>query len=175
MKLFEGIKIFFLKKKNQNPKRRNANADRKITLKKTDQFLHVLILANDENEVFFKSAENTFANAEVFPLFLRKKKEDTTGQFRFSAHESDFNLTGSLKNDKLTKLSLTKFDLVVDLSSDSELLRYFLRTVQSDLIIGQMGSTNGNIHDLFLESGSNEEAFLANISKQLNHLNNGHK
>ena len=142
-------------------------------IKTPEQFLDVLIIANDENETFFKSASAIFLNAELKALFVRKQKEDKTGQFRYSVHESDFNLTGSLKNDKLAKLIQTKFDLIIDLSNDSELLNYFLHNIDSDLIIGKLVSINENSHDLFLEFGLNEESFLKNINIQLNKLNHG--
>jgi len=169
MKMIENIKVGFLKKKSKN----SSKKDRQVLIKNMEQFLEVLIISNEENESFFKSAETVFLNAELKAIFLRKQKEDKTGQFRYSVHQSDFNLTGALKNDKLTKLIHTKFDLVVDLSNDSELLNYVLHNIDSTLIIGKLGSRNENLHDLFLEFGLNEESFLKNINNQLNHLNHG--
>ena len=169
MKFIENIKIRFLKKKLKNSTRKN----RRVIIKTPEQILDVLILSNNENEEFFKSASSVFFNAELKALFVRQQKEDKTGQFRYSIHESDFNLTGSLKNDKLAKLLQTKFDLIIDLSNDSELLNYFLHNIDSDLIIGKLGNIYENLHDLFLDFGLNEESFLKNINIQLNKLNHG--
>lgn len=171
MKITENIKVNFLKKKSKKTVAKN----RQVKIKLPQEFLKVLIISNSENESLFKSAETVFVNAELNALFLRKQKEDNSSQFRYSVNSSDFNLTGGLKNDKLTKLLRSHFDLVIDLSNDSELLKYFLQTIESDLVIGKLGNAVDELHDLFFEFGSNEENFLTTIKTQLNHLSHGQK
>ena len=171
MKIIDNIKQSFLKKKSKKSVAKN----RQVKIKLPQEFLKVLIISNNENDSLYKSAETVFLNAEVNALFLRKQKEDHTSQFRYSVNASDFNLTGVLKNDKLNKLIRSHFDLVVDLSNDSELLNYFLHTIESDLVIGKLGNTVDDLHDLFFEFGANELSFLTTVKTQLNHLSHGQK
>jgi len=171
MKIVKNIKLNFLKRKLNKSEEKN----RKIKIKLPNQFLQVLIISSHPNDSFFKKATAVFLNAELNALYLRTQKEDNSAQFSYSVHESDFNLTGTLKNDKLIRLSHSKFDLVIDLSNNSELLNYFLHSVQSDLVIGKLGDSVDDVHDLYFEFDSNEENFLATINTQLNHLCHGQK
>jgi len=171
MKISENIKLNFLRKKLK----KSGGKNREVKIKLPNQFLRVLIISSNENDSFFKKAATLFLNAELNSLYLRKQKEDITVQFRYSVHESDFNLTGTLKNDKLIRLSHSKFDLIIDLSNNSDLLNYFLQNAQSELIIGKLGNSVDELHDLCFDFDSNEENFLATINKQLNHLAHGQK
>jgi hypothetical protein len=168
MRLVDNIKSGFLKKK------KTERAPRKVVIQKADQFLSVLLVTNSENEILLRSAATVFPNAELKSLFLRSKKVDESAVLRYSVHASDFNLTGLLKNDKLQKLFHTKFELVVDLSEGSQFLDYFLRGIESNLVIGRIGGANEELYDLLLEKGHNNDAFLLNMKQQLNLLTNGH-
>jgi hypothetical protein len=168
MKFVDNIKSGFLKKKKKEP------GHRRVVIKKADQFHGVLLVTGSENEILMRSAATVFPNAALKSLFLRQKKADETPASGYSVHASDFSLTGLLKNDKLQRLFHTKFELIVDLSEGSALLDYFLRGIESDLVIGRIGSANEELYDLMLEPGNNPDAFLLNIKQQLNLLTNGH-
>ena len=168
MKLIDNIKTVRLKKKKNNASKRT------VRLKLPGKFETVLIVSEVNNEQVLRSAAAVFPNAEIKALSVRTKKHDESPQFRYTIHPVDFSLTGALKNDKLKRLFNTNFDLIVDLSEESVLLKHFLGGLKSELVVGKMGSPNEDLHDLLLEPGDNDESFLITIKTQLNLLANGH-
>ncbi|MBK7129781.1 MAG: hypothetical protein IPM74_05250 [Crocinitomicaceae bacterium] len=165
MSLTDSFKQNFLKKKIKPTDRRSQ-----IILKKPEAFSKILIIAEKLDEEMMQQIGKVFSHAEINCCSLRKEKEDQSGKFRYTVHPSDFNLTGRLKNDKLTKLQSIQFDLTIDLSGDSDLLKYFLCTTKSSLIIGKMEHFESALYDIFLDAGQNNLQFIANIEKQLNQL-----
>lgn len=164
MKFLDSIKIKSIKKLHVQ------NEQRSVHIKKPEQFSKILVVAQAENNELIKQVELKFINAEVNGLFQRRNKNDESSQFRFSVHPSDFNFTATIKNDKLKKLLQTKFDLIVDLSSKSELLTEIVQCLNSDLSIGILGQEAEKCCDLFFEFGKNEKEFIEHCAKQLNLL-----
>jgi len=160
MSISDNIKSGFLKRKKY------SSMNRQVLLKNPAAFSKILMVTEKENESIFKSAESLFPNAEINILYHRKEKEDKTSKFRFAVHPSDFNLTGHLKNDKLTKLVQTEFDLVIDLSHDSVFLNELTSRIKNTLFVGRMNHGSESRYDLFL-NGESDEEFLNQTVKQL--------
>ncbi|MBK9191697.1 MAG: hypothetical protein IPM77_09385 [Crocinitomicaceae bacterium] len=160
MSITDNIKSGFLKRKKNVAEKRN------VVLKNPAVFSKILIVGDKENESLLKSAQSLFPNAEINSLFQRKEKEDKTSKFRFAVHPSDFNLTGHLKNDKLTKLIQTEFDLVLDLSHDSVFLNELTSRIKNTLFVGRMIQDSDSRYDLFF-NGESDEEFLNQTVKQL--------
>ena len=117
-----------------------------------------------------KQVELKFINAEVNGLYFRKSKEDNSAQFRYSVHPSDFNFTATIKNDKLKKLTQSRFDLVVDLSSEPKIFVEFVSILNANLIISVLGKEDEKLCDLFFEFGKSEIDYIDNCVKKLNLL-----
>lgn len=160
MSITDNIKAGFLRRK------KHATDKRSVILKKTDAFSKILIVTEKENESLLRNVETSFPNAEINALFLRKEKEDKSTKFRFAVHPSDFNLTGHLKNDKLTKLIQTEFDLVLDLSRDSVFLNEMTSRIKNTLFVGRMNQDSDSRYDLFF-TGESDDEFLNHTVKQL--------
>ena len=165
-----------LKAKGIN-KKINSNSTRKsLHLMPVDDYHKILYIKEDESESFKDKIQKVFPSSYPHHLYLREIKVDTTIGHNYSVHESDFNLTGNLKNDKLIQLSKMQFDLVIDLSKNSTLLNYFINQIPANLIVGKMNADNAFLHDLFVESKRSDIDFLENIRKQLSILTkNGNK
>lgn len=165
MSLTDSFKRNFLKKKIKPTDRRSE-----IILKKPAAYSRILILMQKQDEELIRHISSVFSNAEINVCSLRDEKEDQSGKFKYTVHPSDFNLTGTIKNDKLTKLQSIQFDLTIDLYTDSDLLKYFLCTTKSSLIIGSMANLDSGLYDLFLDEGQDNRQFIDTIEKQLNQL-----
>lgn len=164
MSLSQSIKYRFLKRKKR------AAFKHLVLLKKPADYAKILILIEKPSESLASQAAAIFKHAEINLLSERSEKEDHSNQFRYTVHPADFNLTGTLKNDKLNKLILTEFDLIIDLSGNSVLLNYLLKQLRATLTIGPMHSENQELYDLFFEKKSDHTEFLDQIQKQLNLL-----
>lgn len=164
MSFFPKIERHFIVKKTK------IEAERKIILKKHDQFQKLLLVCNQYDDKLVNKAKECFIHAEINSLYLRKQKKDTSGHFNFTVHSSDFNLTGKIKNDKLNKLTQTGFDMIVDLSENSDYLKYLISQTKNTLLIGKMDSSEKPFHDLLLSPENEKSDFIQTIIKQLNNL-----
>ncbi|MBI3134674.1 MAG: hypothetical protein HYZ14_08390 [Bacteroidetes bacterium] len=127
-------------------------------------------MLNAEDEALQKHAASVFRNAEINVLYPRSSKQDKSPNFCFSVHSSDFNLTGNLKNDKIAGLLQTEFDLLIDLSDDSGLLKYLAQSINASLVIGTLEMAADGSCDLFFDKLGTNSEFLGEIVKQLNQL-----
>ena len=154
-----------LKAKGIN-KKINENTSRKsLHLIPVNDYHKILYIKEEENESFKDKIQKVFPNSYPHHLYLREIKVDATIGHNYSVHESDFNLTGKLKNDKLIQLSKMQFDLIIDLSKNSTLLNYFIHQIPAKLIAGKMDAKNAFLHDLFVESQESDFEFIENIRK----------
>ena len=155
------IKNAFLKKKSV------ADNLRHTFLLKPADIRSVLIISNSESKSLKRKVEEQYPDASVFHLYPREIKEDRTVGFYYSVHKSDFNLTGALKNDKLKNLQNKQVDLLLDLSSGSEQLNYFVGKVRSGLKLGDMNSSKSSLYDFMIEFQNDE---IRNVENIYNHL-----
>lgn len=158
------LKKSFLKKRAQN------NLSRTVWMKPIEEIRSILLVSNGEDKSAKKRLETEFPKAKVHLLHLREIKEDRTIGFYYSVHTSDFNLTGNLKNDKLKNLERFSYDLLVDLSHNSELLDYFVNKSDAACKIGEFGSAKANTYDLMVNFKSKSSETIENVIKQLNTL-----
>lgn len=151
---------------------RKSSGSRKlqVCLKASEKVTKLLFVSDKADDDLFKKIGLLFINAEVSHLFERKEKEDQTAQFRYSIHLSDFNLTGVVKNDKLNRLFKTEFDLILDLSQNSDLIPLVINRLSSSLFIGKMNAKNEELYDLFFEHTGSTDEFLKLVIEQLNKL-----
>lgn len=157
------IKNSFLKKKTEVP------VNRITFMQPPAKVKSVLLITNSENTGLKRKVEELFDSASVYHLFPREIKEDRTVGFYYSVHNSDFNLTGTLKNDKLKNLEKMGVDLLLDLSFGSELLNYFVGRVKAGLKIGDINSSKAELYDLMIEFQAND---IQNTDNIYNHLTN---
>lgn len=155
------IKRSYIKKKNEFVVERTA------WLKPIQQIKSVLLICNNEDKSIKKMVEESFPNASVYHLFEREIKEDRTVGFYYSVHTSDFNLTAKVKNDKLNNLLNMQLDLLIDLSSDSDMLDYFVCNAQSALKVGHMKSPKMEKYDLMLNLDGTNKHKIETILMQL--------
>jgi hypothetical protein len=158
------IKNSFLRKKAGH------SSNRSVGIKAPNDIKSVLLISNKEKKTIKEKIEKLFPNASVYHVHLRDIKEDRTIGFYYSVHKSDFNLTGKLKNDKLMNLEKMEIDLLVDLSTESELLEYFVSKNNAHLKVGNIRSNKSNFYDFLIEFGSSDEESINNIHIQLNTL-----
>lgn len=155
------IKNSFLKKKTEHSK------DRHTIMMNPSEVKNVLLISNSEQKSLKRKVEELFTNSSVYHLFLRDIKEDRTLGFYYSVHKSDFNLTGALKNDKLSVLENMQIDLLLDLSSDSELLNYFVGRVASGLKVGDINSPKNHLYDLMIEFDADNLRTAENVFNRM--------
>jgi hypothetical protein len=155
------IKESFLKKKSQSA------LNRMVRVVKPDQVKTLLLIVNEESKTSKRLVEDLFSNASVHMLFERAIKTDSTVGFYYSVHDSDFNLTGNLKNDKLLNLSKMQFELLLDLSSDSELLSYFSKNSTANFKVGNMNRKDIQTFDLLIEYGKTDAESIKQIFSTL--------
>ena len=146
----------------------SAANQRAIRIQRPAQCRKILLVNSTPDETLSWFAGTVFPNAEINQLVLRKEKQDESQPPVFQVHPADFNLTGHLKNDKLVQLQTQQFDLILVLQDDSELLKYFIRTISSDLIVGKLAISDEQLCDLFIEPGTTSREYIENIVKQLN-------
>lgn len=158
------MKKVFLKKRARN------NLSRTVWIKSSSEIRSVLLVCNNEDKSAKKILEEEFPKAKVHLLHLRETKEDRSIGFYHSVHSSDFNLTGNLKNDKLKNLEKFSYDLLVDLSKNSELLNYFVNKSDASFKVGEFGSKKSNSYDLMVNFASKSSDSVLNVIKQLNLL-----
>ena len=145
-----------------------GNADRKLlSLGNIDSYKKILFVSEEERESYKSTVQKFFPKSKVHHLYLRPIKTDRTIGHNYSIHESDFNIAGKLKNDKLRLLRKTNFDLILDLTESSVYLNYFIYEIPSKLIIGRIDAENSKLHDLYVEYGTNDDEFLTNITNQI--------
>lgn len=144
--------------------------DRNIDLKNPSKVKSVLIVTNDENQSLKRRVEELFDAASIYHLFIRPIKEDRTVGFYYSVHDSDFNLTGKLKNDKLINLLAMSIDLLIDLSAETELLEYFVKRSSASLKVGNLKSKDNETYDLMCPFGQTDKETIENIFAHLNNL-----
>lgn len=154
----------FLKKKTEQLVNRN------VWMRNPNEIRSLLLVTDSESKSVKRKTEELFPNASVYQLFPRDIKEDRSTGFYHTVHSSDFNLTGKLKNDKLMNLERMPTELLLDLSSGSELLRYFVNRSISALKIGNIASENASYYDLLVEFSPNEIQTLENIFEKLTTL-----
>ena len=170
------IKFNALKKRVLRKKADKLRPLKSSTILPPDSYKKILLISNTNNPGISDKIHSFFPNAEAYQLYQRPEKDDRSGNHQYAVHDSDFNLSGSLKNVKLTKLLKESFDLVIDLSRNSVPLSFFAGSISSGLIIGRLTTQRGNIYDLLIDYGKDENEFLENIKKQLTLLStNGFK
>ena len=160
------MKKRFLKKKAAE------GSTRSVGIKKPDAVRSVLLISDSDSKSLKRKVEELFSGASVYHLFPRDIKEDRTRGFYYSVHPSDFNLTGNLKNDKLANLEKMPIELLLDLSSDSKELNFFVNRAKSVLKVGNIRSNKTEYYDLLLEYGTTEIQCVENIVTHLNTLTN---
>lgn len=159
------LKKRYLRKISITPKNRLVWMTHPSKIKK------VLLVTDEENKSAKKACEELFSNASVHHLFERPIKADTTKGFYYSVHQSDFNLTGKLKNDKLINLSKMEFDLLIDLSDfKNKELAYFVASNRAGLKVGDISSSDKKTYDLFIDLGKRNEITIQNIHSQIEYL-----
>mgnify|MGYP000480291192 CR=1 FL=1 len=162
----EKDKVSGLKKRAIKKKTDKLKSEKKVVIRPLEAYKKILLISIEEKQGFRKDIEGVFPMSKTHHLHFRPIKEDRSVGFDYSVHPSDFNLTGVLKNDKLSNLTKDHFDLVLDLSTDSVTLDYFTKSVSADLVIGRM-SAQKEAHDLRVEYGTDDRSFLNNVKHQL--------
>ncbi|MCB9222784.1 MAG: hypothetical protein R2780_10640 [Crocinitomicaceae bacterium] len=155
------VKNSFLKKKSE------IIINRNVWLKAPDDIKSVLIVSDQENQSLKRKVEELLPSASVYHLFLREIKEDRSTGFYHTVHKTDFNLTGALKNDKLINLEKMSTELLLDLSSGSELLKYFVNRSVSSLKIGNINTTSPSYYDLLVQYEADLSKTVDNIYDKL--------
>lgn len=145
---------------------------RSVGLKKPTEIRSVLLISDSDSKSLKRKVEELFSGASVYHLFPRDIKEDRTRGFYYSVHPSDFNLTGNLKNDKLANLEKMPIELLLDLSSDSKELNFFVNRTTSELKVGNIYSNKTEYYDLLLEYATTEIQCVEDIVTHLNTLTN---
>lgn len=143
-----------------------------LNLGRPGNYKTILFVSEKESESFKKTINKFFPKAHIHHLHLRALKTDATAGHNYSVHESDFKLTGKLKNDKLIHLCHTTFDLVLDLSENNLFLNCILHEIKAKLIVGKINAGNSDLHDLFIDGGQNNVEFLENFMNQIKILTN---
>ncbi|MFT4600936.1 MAG: hypothetical protein ACI857_001113 [Arenicella sp.] len=151
-------------------KKSRLQIQRNIWLKKPAEIKKILLVSNSDAKSLKRKAEETFDNAGVHHLFIREVKEDTTIGFYYSVHESDFNLTAILKNEKLQNLLSMDFDLLIDLSEKSAILSYFVNQSKASLKIGPINTKQISTYDVLIDLKGSEADKISNIYTHLNTL-----
>lgn len=162
----EKDKISGLKKRALKKKVERLKSEKKVLIKPLDAYKRILLVSEDEKQRFRKEIEEVFPSSKTHHLHFREGKEDQSVGFDYGVHPSDFSLTAVLKNDKLSNLSKEHFDLILDLSTHSMTLDFFVKSISADLVIGQM-SAEKEAHDLRVDFGSDDRTFLTNVKQQL--------
>ncbi|MEX1001921.1 MAG: hypothetical protein WDZ35_07390 [Crocinitomicaceae bacterium] len=158
-------------KKSLLRKRSVPSENRQVSIKSPESIKSILLVTESENKALKQKVEDLFPSASVYHLYLRDKKIDDTKGFYHSVHTSDFNLTSQLKNDKLKNLESMSLDLLLDLSSGSDLLDYFVKKTDAFLKVGKLSHTNkSSFYDLMVQNESDHFQQIKTISEQLNAL-----
>lgn len=161
---------------NKSISKQKKTLTRKVVLKPTRLFQKVLIISDFKLNEIQTLAKSIFSDAEIFTLYQRKEKLDNSTTNEFAVHNSDFNLTGKIKNDKLNQLLQMNFDLVIDLHQNSKSLYNLMLKLNASLFIGRLDQIENEFHDLYFNFKSNEHEFLKTIEQQITLLTkNEHK
>ena len=155
------IKNSLIKKKS------NLKTNRSVQLKKPNLIKSILLVVNEKNKSIKQIVETQFSTARVHLLYTRDVKIDSSEDFYISTHYSDFNLTGQLKNDKLINLNKMSFELLIDLSKNSNLLDFFIKRSTANLKVGAIDSEKTKNYDLLVDAGTTNHEYIKNI---YNHL-----
>ena len=155
------MKNTFLKKKSTSP------INRSISLKSISQMRTILLITNGEEKSTKKSVESQFQNCAVHQLFIRPIKEDRAIGFYYTVHNSDFNLTGNLKNDKLKNLESIDFDLLIDLSEESTLLQYFINKSKAAMKVGKLNTCHIEQYDLLVKFQTTHSETIKEIFEKI--------
>lgn len=139
-------------------------------MKHPQQLRKVLLVANNEDKTSKKLLEKLYENASIYLLYPRDIKEDRSTGFYYTVHDADFNLTGILKNDKLMNLEKMQLDLLLDLSSETDHLKYITNRSKASLKVGDIKSDNAANYDLLVEFGRTNEETLEIINEHLTKL-----
>ena len=158
------MKNNFLKKKSNQP------VNRSVFLRNPDQMKTIFLVTNEEEKSTKKIVEAQFPNCAVHQLYIRPIKEDRSIGFYYTVHNTDFNLTGNLKNDKLKNLVSMDFDLLLDLSDNSTMLQYFINKSRAAMKIGRLNTKHLEQYDLLLEFTRSVEQTVKDIFEQINLL-----
>lgn len=155
---------------NKSIPQQKSTIARKVVLKPNNNFQKVLIISEFKLNEIQSLAKTIFSNAEIFTLFQRKEKPDNSTTNEFAVHNSDFNLTGKIKNDKLNQLLQMSFDLVIDLHQNSKSLQKLMMKLNASLFIGRLDQVENEFHDLYFNFKSSEHEFLKTIEQQISLL-----
>ncbi len=160
----------FITKNSIRRKTKATRPKRRPQLRKLSEFKRLLVIAENNKSELLQPLNKVFKTAKIDFLYIRSTKEDESEKGKYSVHLVDFNLTGKSKNEKLTHLLRTPFDLILDLSTENELLAYLLQQVNSGFIIGQTNAANAFMYDLMVAQSSDELAFIKTVEEQLKRL-----
>jgi hypothetical protein len=158
------MKNTFLKKKSKLP------LNRSVILRNPSQVRTILLVTNEEEKSTKKNVEAQFPNCAVHQLYIRAIKEDRSIGFYYTVHNSDFNLTGNLKNDKLKNLESMDFNLLLDLSDNSTLLQYFINRSKAVMKVGEIGTDHIEQYDLLVKFQGSASATIKEIFEKINLL-----
>ena len=144
-------------------------------LKSPDMVSSLLFISNDNPVHFREEIQRNFRHAKISFLHPRKDKLSEAPQGFYDYHEADFNLTGKIKNDKLTELLNTSFDLVIDLSDRNPLGDYLYSQLQYDFSVGCSNTEHDEKHDLIIRGNTDELACIKAANTQLTLLSQNGK
>lgn len=165
---FSAIKASVLKRKLNK-----IQPIKEVDIRPADTYKNILFIEENLNPSTVDYLKSVFPNAKTSTLTFRQKKEDESSANSYFVHDSDFNLSGHLKNVKLTELLNQSFDLVLDLSRNSVPLSYIISSLKPGLIVSAEDKTLDHASDLKVAFGSSGIDFINNVKKQLNLLS-GH-
>jgi len=144
--------------------------ERKIEILPINKYHSVLIVVNTLDSNLESHLKKTFDKAKFTFLTTRADKENhSTENNIYTFHVSDLGF-GKVKSEKLIGLLHTNFDLVIDFTTKTSALDYFIKKSISTLKIGALHSTKNYLYDLLIEFKNSDINFINNIKSQINIL-----
>lgn len=157
----------FIKNAIIKKKLKTVRPKRKPILRALSNFRNILVISEDQKKELIQPIGSHFNRATITTLYKRSEKEDNSEKGHYSAHLSDINAFGKIKNEKLIQLTNKQYDLIIDLLASDELLRYISQHIKSSFIIGKSGTKSTFLYDLIIEPGNTEKEFIANAVDQI--------
>ncbi len=155
----------------RNRSTKDTRPSRKPILKKLNEFTEVLILLNSAEGTQKNAWTALFPTAKTTFIYQRKEKKNESESLDATFHKSDFNLTGSLKNEKLTKITAISFDLVVDLTEENKLSKFLLSSLNQSFMIGRRGNSKSFLYDLLLNDSLSDTEIITEFRTLITLLN----
>lgn len=141
-------------------KSRDKRPSRKPLLKKLADYREVLIFLNTDDETLKNELIVTFPQAKTTFVYPRKDKKTENESHDVTYHKSDFNLTGSIKSDKLKKITSISYDLVVDLTAENKISKILLTSLNQSFMTGRRGNNKSFLYDLLLNDSLSDQQII---------------